>query len=154
MGGYITLRSMVIDPDIQAGVIWAGVVASYPDLFARGVRPTPEVSSTPFPGQRRWRTLWLEQYGTPDENPTFWNGISANSYLADLSGRPIQLHHGTADASVPVEASQALYDQMLVANQPVEFYTYDGDNHNLSGFFTTAMNRTIEFFDAHVKLRQ
>src|SRR5574341_1807766 len=35
MGGYITLRSMVITKDIKAGVIWAGVVASYPDLISR-----------------------------------------------------------------------------------------------------------------------
>ncbi len=35
MGGYITLRSMVVTKDIKAGVIWAGVVASYPDLLTR-----------------------------------------------------------------------------------------------------------------------
>src|SRR5215217_4526519 len=35
MGGYITLRSMVISDDIKAGVIWAGVVASYPDLLTK-----------------------------------------------------------------------------------------------------------------------
>ena len=35
MGGYITLRSMVITKDIKAGVIWGGVVASYPDLLTR-----------------------------------------------------------------------------------------------------------------------
>src|SRR5215216_5407424 len=43
MGGYITLRSMVVSKDIKAGVIWAGVVARYPDLFTRwnwGARPT------------------------------------------------------------------------------------------------------------------
>src|SRR5690606_38600085 len=39
MGGYITLRSMVVDPDIKAGVIWAGVVANYPDLLTRWRRP-------------------------------------------------------------------------------------------------------------------
>ncbi len=33
MGGYITLRAMVIRDDIKAGVIWGGVVASYPDLI-------------------------------------------------------------------------------------------------------------------------
>jgi uncharacterized protein len=33
MGGYITLRSMVISPEVKAGVIWAGVVGSYPDLL-------------------------------------------------------------------------------------------------------------------------
>jgi len=152
MGGYITLRSMVITSDIKAGVIWAGVVAPYPDLFARGsTRPTPAVTATGTPSFRgRWRTAWIEQYGTPEENPEFWNGISANSYLAELSG-PIQLHHGTADESVPLKASQTLYEQMLAAGMPVEFYTYEADNHNLSGFFTTAMNRTIEFFDLYLK---
>jgi len=150
MGGYITLRSMVISSDIKAGVIWAGVVAPYPDVFARGnTRPTPVVSVTPFPGGR-WRTAWIEQYGTPEENPEFWNGISANAYLAELSG-PLQLHHGTSDASVPLAASQTLYEEMLADGMPVEFYTYDGDNHNLSGFFTTAMTRTIEFFDRYLK---
>jgi dipeptidyl aminopeptidase/acylaminoacyl peptidase len=152
MGGYITLRAMVITPDIKAGVIWAGVVAPYPDLFARGsIRPTPAVTSTGTPSFRgRWRTTWIEQYGTPEENPEFWNGISVNSYLADLSG-PIQLHHGTADESVPLKASQTLYEQMLAAGMPAEFYTYEGDNHNLSGFFTTAMNRTIKFFDLYLR---
>jgi dipeptidyl aminopeptidase/acylaminoacyl peptidase len=151
MGGYITLRSMVIDPGIKAGVIWAGVVAPYPDLFARGPRPTPSTATrTPFPGERRWRTLWVELYGTPEENPEFWNGISANAFLADLSG-PIQLHHGTADDSVPLAASETLYAEMTEIGLPVEFYTYEGDNHNLAGFFTTAMNRTIEFFDRYLK---
>lgn len=150
LGGYITLRSMVITKDIQAGVIWAGVVAPYPDLFARGTpRPTPVATGTPFPGGR-WRTAWIEQFGTPEENPEFWNSISANAYLTDLSG-PLQLHHGTADESVPLAASQKLYEQMLAAGMPVEFYTYEGDNHNLSEFFTLAMKRTIEFFDLYLK---
>ncbi|HSN77314.1 MAG TPA: alpha/beta fold hydrolase, partial [Anaerolineae bacterium] len=42
MGGWITLRAMVVDPDIQAGVIWGGVVGSYEDLLTgwrRGNRP-------------------------------------------------------------------------------------------------------------------
>jgi fermentation-respiration switch protein FrsA (DUF1100 family) len=152
MGGYITLRSMVITDDIKAGVIWAGVVAPYPDLFARGPQPTsaaPTATGTEAT-RRRWRQAWVELYGTPDENPFFWNGISANNYLADLSG-PIQLHHGTLDESVPLAASETLYQQMLAAGEPVEFYAYDGDNHNLSGYFTTVMNRTIEFFDLYLK---
>jgi dienelactone hydrolase len=153
MGGYITLRSMVISPDIKAGVIWAGVVAPYPDLFARGTPNAPSgTGGTPFPGGggRGWRSTWATLYGTPAENPDFWNGVSSNFYLADLSG-PIQLHHGTADESVPLAASQTLYDQMVAAGQTVEFYSYEGDNHNLSGFFSTAMNRTIAFFDLYVK---
>jgi dipeptidyl aminopeptidase/acylaminoacyl peptidase len=92
----------------------------------------------------------LDTYGAPDENPEFWAAISANSYLSDLSG-PIQLHHGTADTSVPVEFSEILETQMQAANQPVELYVYEGDNHNISNNFSTAMQRSIQFFDLYLK---
>jgi dipeptidyl aminopeptidase/acylaminoacyl peptidase len=152
MGGYITLRAMVISPDIKVGVIWGGVVAPYPDLFARGniaLTPTPQPNGTAEPDLRGWRE-WLDQYGTREENPAFWDALSANAYLTDLAG-PLQLHHGTADKDVPLAASEALYAEMQAAGMPVEFYTYENDNHNLSVYFTLAMNRTIAFFDAALK---
>ena len=150
MGGYLTLRAMVVSPDIKAGVIWAGVVGSYPDLLSRW-RRTNAALSFPIPsGARRWRTAWVEDYGTPEENPAFWNSVSANSYLDEISG-PIQLHHGTADEEVPVEFSTWLSEQMQQAGQPVEYYIYDGDNHNLSVNFSAAMTRTIQFFDQYLK---
>ena len=37
------------------------------------------------------------------------------------------------------------------ANKTVEFYTYEGDNHNLSNYFSAAMTRTIAFFDQYLK---
>jgi len=150
MGGYLTLRAMVVSPEIRAGVIWAGVVASYPDLLTRwrrGSGPTSTPGSSPA---RRWRSDWVAQFGTPEENPDFWNAVSANSYLEDLSG-PIQLHHGTADTSVPLEFSEILYQQLLDAGQTAELYTYPGDDHNLSNAFSVAMTRSIEFFDRYLK---
>jgi len=149
MGGYITLRSMVITKDIKAGVIWAGVVGSYPDMLTRW-RRGPGSSEPPTPRPGSWRYTFSDVYGSPEENPEFWNSISANSYLKDLSG-PIQLHHGTADAEVPLEFSELLFYQILDAEKYVELYKYDGDNHNISKYFSTAMQRTIEFFDRYVK---
>jgi len=149
MGGYITLRSMVISKDIKAGVIWGGVVASYPDMLTRW-RRGPSAAATPTPSARSWRFSLISQYGSPEEDPAFWNSISANSYLSDLSG-PIQLHHSTTDEEVPLEFSETLFSQMLAANQYVEYYKYEGDNHNISNNFSTAMQRSIEFFDRFVK---
>ena len=146
MGGYITLRSMVVTSDIKAGVIWGGVVAPYPDLFTRwnaGGRQT-----TPTRGS--WVYSMEQAYGTPESNPQFWNSISANGYLRDLKG-PIQIHHSTTDEEVPVEFSEMLYEEMQQANQPVELYTYERDNHNISKNFSVAMQRSVEFFDKYVK---
>jgi len=148
MGGYITLRAMLTDPDIQAGVIWAGVVASYPDLIERW-RRSGSASPTPRPGS--WRGSLSEQFGAPDENPVFWDSISANTYLGELEA-PIQLHHGTKDTSVPFEFSSLLYDQILTAGGSAEFYEYQGDDHNLSNGFSTAMQRSINFFHEHIRI--
>lgn len=150
MGGFLTLRAMVISPDIKAGVIWAGVVGSYEDLLNRWRRRGAE-TATPVPAfGRSWRWAWAEEYGTPEENPEFWNGVSANAFLEDISG-PIQLHHGTADESVPPALSEILYEQMLEAGKTVELYLYEGDNHNLSNSFSDAMFRTIQFFNRYLK---
>ena len=37
MAGNLVLRAMLIEPDIQAAVIWAGAVYSYDDLVAYGI---------------------------------------------------------------------------------------------------------------------
>lgn len=151
MGGFLTLRAMVISPDIKAGVIWAGVVGSYEDLMTRwrrGAGPTPTPPAFISPG-RSWRG-WASLYGTPEENPGFWSGMSSNAFLNEISG-PVQLHHGTADEDVPLEFSEILYAQMQAAGQTAEFYSYPGDNHNLANYFTLAMQRTLAFYDQYLK---
>lgn len=150
MGGHITLRAMVTTSDIKAGVIWAGVVASYADLLDNWRRPIP--ASIP-PQARRWREEFVAQHGSPAENPAFWNSISPIAFAADVSG-PIQLHHGTNDADVPTEFSDSLNQALLNAGREVEYFVYPGDNHNLLNNWGTVMSRTVAFFDKHVKGEQ
>lgn len=154
MGGTIALRAMVVTDDIKAGVIWAGVVAPYQDIWearprwvAGGPTPTPGPDGTPRPPREG-----LFARGMLEENPAFWASIEPVSYLDDLSG-PVQLHHGTADASVPVEFSEDLYARLQEARQPAELYLYENDSHNISNGFGTAMQRSVQFFDEHVKGR-
>lgn len=144
MGGYITLRAMVVDPTIKAGVIWAGVVASYPDLFNDWWGGGGSSSRS------GWRSSMVNTYGTPDENPEFWNSLSANSYLRDLIA-PIQLHHGTGDTTVPYEFSVTLDEQMRAVGRSVQLVTYDGDDHNIARNRDVALTVSVVFFDEYVK---
>lgn len=147
MGGEITLRAMVVSKDIKAGVSWSGTVGAPADMLNPGQHGGG-------PGARNSAPYGLgalaAQYGSPDQNPEFWNSISANAYLADLSG-PLQLHHSVADAEVPFKYSRDLYDQALQVGKPVELYEYPGNDHNLANSFSLAMQRTIAFFDQYVK---
>jgi dipeptidyl aminopeptidase/acylaminoacyl peptidase len=149
MGGYLTLRAMVISKEVEAGVIWSGVVASYPEMLYNWRRTG---SFTPSPSSRGvgWRSLWIGEFGTPEQNPEFWNSISATTYLDDLSG-PLQLHHGTEDEDVPVEFSIRLAEQARAAGRIADLYIYEGDNHNISKYFTLAMDRTIAFYDQYLQ---
>jgi dipeptidyl aminopeptidase/acylaminoacyl peptidase len=152
MGGHVTLEAMVVSRDIKAGVIWAGVVGSYEDLFERWRRRTaPAPPGNTASRRGRWRQELAEQYGEPSQNPEFWNSLSATTYITDISG-PVQLQHGTADSSVPLEFSVRLADRLKAAGKEVELITYDGDDHNLSGNLRTALNRSVEFFDRYLKI--
>src|SRR3989338_968097 len=148
MGGSITLRAMVVSKEIKAGVIWAGVVGSYADLLDNWRRRSPLPGLTQ--GATSWRQRFTERYGSPETNPDFWNSISPNSYLKDISG-PIQLHHAKADSHVPFLFSEKLASGLGEIGKPVEFYAYNGDDHNLTNSFNTAINRTILFFDQNLK---
>lgn len=150
MGGHITLRSMVTTKDIKVGVIWAGVVASYEDLL-NNWRRRPTNTQSPLPtGARSWRQSLVAQHGEPSANSTFWNSISPTSYLSDLSG-PIQLHHGTSDKSVPYEFSEKLDKLIKDVDKESELYLYNGDDHDITSNFSTAMKRSLDFFDKVLK---
>ncbi len=154
MGGFITLRAMVVNKDIKAGVIWAGVVGSYEDLFERWRRrgalsQTPSVTGTPTRGGS-WRQTLTSQFGTPQENPEFWASLSANTFLSDISG-PIQIHHGTLDTSVPVEFSQTLDKHLKAVEKTSELFIYEGDDHNIASNFNIAAQRSVGFFDKYLK---
>lgn len=155
LGGSITIRSMVTSRDIKAGVIWAGAVGTYEELFrewwSKRTRPTWTPSERERQSNRPSRQSFIEKYGEPKDTSEFWRSISPNFYLEDISG-PIQLHHGTADETVPFILSEKLNDRLKKAQKEVEYYAYEGADHNLSSpAFELAMQRSLEFFDKHLK---
>ena len=153
LGGFLTLRALVLTHDIKAAVIWGGVVGSYKDMseewWSKRRVPSFTPSQRELQSNRPSRQNFTNKYGQPADTP-FWNAISATTYLNDITA-PIQLHHGLSDETVPPQLSQILKDKLTKIGKPVELYTYEGTDHNISQSFSLAMSRTIKFFDTYLK---
>ncbi len=133
-GGEIGLRTMVISKDIKAGSLWAGVVGSFEDIL--------ETYNAKIPFLRATRDALVIQNGLPSTNPKFWNKLDPYTYLKDISG-PVQLQHGTNDSSVPVELSVRLKEELEKVDKPVEYFEYEGDDHNIAKNLGIAWQKTI-----------
>jgi dipeptidyl aminopeptidase/acylaminoacyl peptidase len=151
MAGNLVLRAMLIEPDIKAGVIWAGAVYSYDDFVKYGIddntyRPPviPEDQEASDP-RRRSREIF-DTYGRPDTQVDYWEAVSLTENIEYLNS-PIQLHHAQDDTVVNVGYSFDLAVTLQENGKQYELYTYEGGGHNLiSPYFDQAMLRTVEFF--------
>jgi dipeptidyl aminopeptidase/acylaminoacyl peptidase len=151
MAGNLVLRAMLIEPDVKAGVIWAGAVYSYDDfekyrIDDNSYRPpaTAENQETPDP-RRRSREI-IETYGRPNTQTAYWKAVSLTENIAYLNS-PIQIHHAQDDTVVNIGYSLDLAVVLKENGKQYEFYTYEGGGHNLiSPYFEQAMQRTVEFF--------
>ncbi|NUM25668.1 MAG: alpha/beta fold hydrolase [Candidatus Buchananbacteria bacterium] len=140
MGGGITLNTLVIKPTlIKAAVLFAPVSADYQKNYDKWTR------------QRREIAVKIEMlYGSPTTSPEFWEGISAINYF-DRVNTPIQIHHGTADESVPLAWSDELEAALKNKSKTVEYFVYPNEPHEFIQAWPTVMKRTVEFFDQFLK---
>lgn len=140
MGGGVTMNVMVVEPDlIDAVVLFAPVSADYRRNFDKWIKSRTEVAER-----------IEEEYGTPADNPVFWDGISANNYF-DRVTVPVMNHHGTIDESVPLEWSDELKGWLDEAGIENTYYIYDGEPHEFTQAWSQVMARTVGFFDQQLK---
>ena len=149
MGGYLTLRALILGSGARAAVIWGGVVAPHLEIF-KFFSSRPRAVNTQYKRYALEREKLYKTFGSPTENPAFWNALSANTFITKPIA-PIQLHHGLSDTTVPVEFSRMLTGQLKKVGSPVELYTYPRNDHNLSQSFSLAMRRSMAFFDRYLK---
>lgn len=151
MAGNIVLRSLAVKPTIPAAVIWAGAVYSYTDWQKYGLSD----HSFQLTQQRRSdreakRKIIFDAHGEFSPQSEFWKQVAATNYLNDIRSA-IQLHHAIDDSVVNIAYSRdlnSLLDSTAISH---ELYEYNSGGHNISGSnFTTAMQRTIEFFQTEM----
>ena len=151
MAGNVTLRAMLVEPAIRAGVIWAGAVYSYDDFTRYAIDdPSYNPATTATTASQRAGRLIRETYGPPDTTVPYWQAVSLTEHL-DLLDAPLQLHHAVDDDVVNIGYSIDLAAALDAANKVYEFFQYEGGGHNInSPYFNAAMERTIAFFREHL----
>lgn len=151
MAGNVLLRSVAARPEIPAAVIWGGAVFTYTDREKYGIQDA-SFSPSHLNAQRLNRRGELyEKYGSPTTESVFWRQVIPTNYLSDLKGA-IALHHAIDDDVVSVGYSRDLAVLLGNASVPHEFHEYQNGGHNISGdSFALAMQRTVAFFDTHLK---
>lgn len=151
MGGNIALKTVLIDKSIKVASIWSGVVAPIDQIindWQNLVSYRPDTEDLRLRNQNK--DLLIKTYGTPSENPIFWNSIDPNNFLSDVN-IPIQIQVGLADTQVPLGFSKGLYERLKNLGKTVEYYEYEGANHDIYQNFDEAMQNTIKFFDLYLK---
>ena len=151
MAGNLVLRAMLIEPDIRAGVIWAGAVYSYDDFVTYRISDPSSsgVITEESPSRRRGREL-RAAYGQPNSEVPYWRAVSLTEHI-ELLQKPLQIHHAVNDPVVNIGYSRDLALVLEENNKLYEFYEYEGGGHDInSPYFEEAMLRTVAFFQKHL----
>jgi fermentation-respiration switch protein FrsA (DUF1100 family) len=155
MAGNLVLRAMEVEPDIKAGVIWAGAVYSYDDFTKYGIsdpsyRPAPTQEGGGDTRSRPRTQQIFEAYGRPDTSVPYWQAVSLTENI-DFLNSPLQLDHALDDPVVNIGYSNELAAVLKAHGKQYEFYTYEGGGHNIiSPYFDQAMQHTVAFFKDHL----
>ena len=133
-GGHIALAVLAITGKNYPTVLWAPVSKPFPYsiLFY-----TDEYSDR---GKylRKLLADFEADYDIEKFNPAnYYQWIKA----------PIQIHQGTLDKDVPVDWSNDLYDQLKKLKKDVEYFTYEGADHNLMpNSWSLAVTNALSFY--------
>jgi dipeptidyl aminopeptidase/acylaminoacyl peptidase len=140
MGGGVTLGAAVVRPDLlNAVVLYSSVSSNTVDNFEKWTRP-----------RRALANRIIDQYGSPTDNPAFWENVSPVNFL-DRVTMPILMHHGTRDLSTPLSWSRRTLTALRSAGKDVRLFIYEGQPHVFTSAWTLSIRRTVAFLDRHMK---
>lgn len=129
MGGEVSLRTVETIDKVKALVLWAPTSARVSD-------------NTGFYGGRR---------NSPAPSNPNLEGASPINYLKYIQ-TAISLHQGLADTEVKPEWSKELNDALKKEGKEVEYFEYEGQDHNFKNLgWDIISKRTTEFFDKYLK---
>lgn len=142
LGGGVTLAVLTGRPDlVAAAALYAPVNADVWQNFTRWRAKREEGDTT------------IAAYGSKDENPDFWVGLSSQTYLNKIQA-PVILFHGDNDKDVPKEWSDDLNTRMKELSKDITYIEYAGEGHEFGPKWTDFMQKLAAFWKEHLKTSQ
>lgn len=139
-GGHIALSVLAISGKNYPTVLWAPVSKPFPYSILYYTDDSDDHG-------RAMRKL-VAQFETEYDAELY----SPPNYLAWVKA-PIQLHQGTRDEAVPQSWSDNLYTALKQSKVPVDYFTYDGADHNLMPQgWSSAVEKMVPFYREKLNL--
>jgi len=142
MGAYIALRAAVMSKDIKNTILLSEPGGSIRDIYLSYVPPSDENNLIAL----KTRSDVFSKYGTPAENPGFWQKASPANYLSDMVSK-VQIHVGSDDTVVPVQLSADLDTALSAAHKTHQYFVYDGVGHGLGPARSLIWERSIKYLE-------
>ena len=134
MGGGISLRAITVDQAIRAAVLYGSMSGDERQNYTKILE---------WSGGERGE----EELNTPEEA---LQRISPIFHLERIQAA-VSIHHGDQDATVPLEWSLDLCDQLQELEKSVECFTYPGQPHTFLGEGDQLfIQRVATFFDQYL----
>lgn len=144
MGGDVTLRVIEVCPVcVKAASLWAPAVRDWPESFLHFSRRNTEDP------RRRERMERFQNELAQTFTPADYSKVSTLDNIK-LVRIPVNIHHGTADDSVPFEWGQTIAAKFETEQKTFNFYVYPGDTHDIPANWSTALNRDIGLFKGKI----
>lgn len=140
MGAYLSLRAAVMSKDIKNTILLSTPGGSLRDIYLSYVPPSDENNLPAL----KTRSDVFSKYGTPAENPGFWQKASASNYLDQMVSK-VQIHVGADDTIVPPRLSADLDAALSQAHKTHQYFVYEGEGHGLGNVRPQIWSRSIKF---------
>ena len=115
LGGNVALRVLTVSPDVKAAVLYSSL------------------SGNELKNSQQLYKISLEPHFQNELNilPSLLLNISPVYYYGNISA-PIQLHHGTADETVPLSWAQETCSLLSAAGKNINCIYHEGEGHLFS----------------------
>lgn len=135
MGGGITTRVITVSSDVQAAVLYAAMTGDEQKNYS---------------AIREWsgQTRGIQELEIPAES---MGSISPMYFFENITSA-VSIHHGTADALVPMDWSVTTCEQLTSLGKDVDCIYYENMPHTFYGQGDEQfIQNTIEFFNQELK---